>query len=237
MSEAQRERWADCEGYTFGMSVSSSRSTGQHSPLVFYTSSPRSSTEDSIATHDNGVFEASTRDPSVYNGLYDDAENNSGVLSNFSGQESSGTPTVCSQSSGKNKIRNKRVTRAELRTGGDSIVSSSGFIPRDVVLDDIHTEYGHMVPRGGATRNGNAGHLDDDSLEQSCLEQTSIGTSLHGTGECKPCLFMMSAIGCFRGTDCNFCHALSGHKRASKSKRDRIKRVVERSKHEMPLSR
>lgn len=36
--------------------------------------------------------------------------------------------------------------------------------------------------------------------------QISVGSVLHGTGDCKPCGFFWKAAGCLRGADCQHCH-------------------------------
>jgi hypothetical protein len=39
------------------------------------------------------------------------------------------------------------------------------------------------------------------------LTSPSIGSMLHGSGQCKPCLFFHRAEGCWKGRECSHCHA------------------------------
>lgn len=34
----------------------------------------------------------------------------------------------------------------------------------------------------------------------------SIGSQLHGTGNCRPCIFFVKQVGCMNGKNCEFCH-------------------------------
>lgn len=61
--------------------------------------------------------------------------------------------------------------------------------------------------------------------------QTSLGSVAHVAGECKPCLFINTKMGCQNGTNCQFCHF--PHKRQNKlrpckGKRDRYRQLVAR---------
>eukprot|EP00747_Dinoflagellata_sp_TGD_P200799 gnl/TRDRNA2_/TRDRNA2_74228_c0_seq1.p1 gnl/TRDRNA2_/TRDRNA2_74228_c0~~gnl/TRDRNA2_/TRDRNA2_74228_c0_seq1.p1 ORF type:complete len:236 (+),score=44.33 gnl/TRDRNA2_/TRDRNA2_74228_c0_seq1:51-758(+) len=61
---------------------------------------------------------------------------------------------------------------------------------------------------------------------QQHKEGWSKGSVLHGTGGCKPCLWLHTIRGCKFSSECEFCH-LDSHKsapRASKRKRDSVKR-------------
>jgi len=42
--------------------------------------------------------------------------------------------------------------------------------------------------------------------EDSKVGETSQGSQLHGTGECKPCAWFWKPQKCFRGADCGHCH-------------------------------
>uniref|UniRef100_A0A7S0FYH5 C3H1-type domain-containing protein n=1 Tax=Pyrodinium bahamense TaxID=73915 RepID=A0A7S0FYH5_9DINO len=43
-------------------------------------------------------------------------------------------------------------------------------------------------------------------LPASSVRQASVGSELHNLGECKPCLYLNSKVGCYNGQDCKFCH-------------------------------
>mmetsp|Transcript_9316 Transcript_9316/g.16811 ORF Transcript_9316/g.16811 Transcript_9316/m.16811 type:complete len:410 (+) Transcript_9316:183-1412(+) len=57
----------------------------------------------------------------------------------------------------------------------------------------------------------------------------SIGSELHATGECRPCLYLRAKSGCFNGENCKFCHFSHMKKsrpRPCKAKRAECKRIV-----------
>lgn len=56
-----------------------------------------------------------------------------------------------------------------------------------------------------------AGSSDEDTLttshsSRSSLSEVSKGSSLHGTGECKPCAWFWRPEGCRKGLSCGHCH-------------------------------
>lgn len=60
---------------------------------------------------------------------------------------------------------------------------------------------------------------------------TSIGSTLHDEGGCRPCLFVNAKIGCQNGTLCDFCHFPHKRKntpRPCKGKRDRYRKMIVR---------
>jgi len=60
---------------------------------------------------------------------------------------------------------------------------------------------------------------------------TSVGSQLHGSGRCRPCMFVHSSLGCAKGAYCEYCHLTHSRRtaqRPSKVKRDRFKAMVER---------
>lgn len=64
----------------------------------------------------------------------------------------------------------------------------------------------------------------------------SIGSAAHFTDSCRPCLFAHTRIGCREGENCTRCHFTHcGQRRArpSKGKRDRYRKLIERSIEEM----
>mmetsp|Transcript_10928 Transcript_10928/g.27382 ORF Transcript_10928/g.27382 Transcript_10928/m.27382 type:complete len:102 (-) Transcript_10928:225-530(-) len=71
-----------------------------------------------------------------------------------------------------------------------------------------------------------------------CGLLASIGSSKHGKGACKQCLFYLRPGGCMRGESCEFCHIQhsgGGHRRPCKAKRQRFKKIIEQ--HLMSLER
>jgi len=63
----------------------------------------------------------------------------------------------------------------------------------------------------------------------SMPEQWSKGSSQHDEGQCKPCHYVHTKLGCLNGKDCNFCHIPHTKKsrpRPCKTKRMQCKRIV-----------
>lgn len=59
----------------------------------------------------------------------------------------------------------------------------------------------------------------------------SIGSLAHSEGNCKPCLFVCTKVGCQNGMECEFCHFPHKRKnkpRPCKGKRDRYRKLVGR---------
>merc|ERR1711897_46896 len=58
----------------------------------------------------------------------------------------------------------------------------------------------------------------------------SIGSRLHATGECKPCLYVNTQGGCLKAENCDFCHMEHSKKsqrpRPCKAIRQRCKEIV-----------
>mmetsp|Transcript_128490 Transcript_128490/g.411842 ORF Transcript_128490/g.411842 Transcript_128490/m.411842 type:complete len:240 (-) Transcript_128490:277-996(-) len=63
-----------------------------------------------------------------------------------------------------------------------------------------------------------------------CGLLASIGSSKHGEGVCKQCLFHLRPGGCLRGELCEFCHIQhsgGARRRPCKAKRQRYKKIIE----------
>lgn len=84
----------------------------------------------------------------------------------------------------------------------------------------------------GSTRSTRS--TEEDSSNPASSNQIgtySIGGELHDAGQCKPCLFVHTQVGCTNGGACEFCHWV--HKRKSrprpcKGKRDRYRKLLTR---------
>eukprot|EP00930_Biecheleria_cincta_P087417 TRINITY_DN76650_c0_g1_i1.p1 TRINITY_DN76650_c0_g1~~TRINITY_DN76650_c0_g1_i1.p1 ORF type:complete len:314 (+),score=67.72 TRINITY_DN76650_c0_g1_i1:126-1067(+) len=62
-------------------------------------------------------------------------------------------------------------------------------------------------------------------------QPTSKGSIWHQEGNCRPCFFFKSPVGCSKGVECTFCHFHHRRRertRPCKSKRDRFKKLVDR---------
>lgn len=46
----------------------------------------------------------------------------------------------------------------------------------------------------------------------------SVGTMWHGTGRCRPCVFLHKDKGCVNGLDCTFCHACDAQEKRRRQK-------------------
>lgn len=76
--------------------------------------------------------------------------------------------------------------------------------------------------------NGMSNQVEGDNKQvEGDSQPLSIGSELHGSGTCRPCLYVTSAIGCLKGSACQFCHVphprkdrlrLTKHRRASMAK-------------------
>lgn len=60
-------------------------------------------------------------------------------------------------------------------------------------------------------------------------EFPSEGSKGHANSTCKPCMFVHTAIGCYKGVGCTFCHFHhKGHaRRPCKAKRERYRKLIE----------
>jgi len=163
---------------------------------------------------------------------------------------SSGTCTPRSSTSSKSRhsLRNMRLTREHLQklqcapskqhpTMEDMDASSSlcdapsTFISNTVVNSDVCTNIVQLDLPADILDNTDAGRVSPS------VSQWSVGSVGHDTGSCKPCMFLFSKTGCIVGPDCQFCHfshSRSTVPRPSKSKRDRIKRLLSSLTQEEP---
>eukprot|EP00747_Dinoflagellata_sp_TGD_P215464 gnl/TRDRNA2_/TRDRNA2_88148_c1_seq1.p1 gnl/TRDRNA2_/TRDRNA2_88148_c1~~gnl/TRDRNA2_/TRDRNA2_88148_c1_seq1.p1 ORF type:complete len:174 (+),score=27.24 gnl/TRDRNA2_/TRDRNA2_88148_c1_seq1:2-523(+) len=69
----------------------------------------------------------------------------------------------------------------------------------------------------------------DTAPQPSTPYMRSKGSVTHDAGECKPCLWLTSKVGCFQGAECNFCHLSHPKKsrsRPCKAKRTQCKKLV-----------
>jgi len=81
-----------------------------------------------------------------------------------------------------------------------------------------------------------AGYVPPSSVEGAApplLEgMPSVGSALHESGKCKPCLFLKGKLGCDKGAECRFCHLhhkRSANPRPCKGKREWYKKLIARS--------
>ncbi|CAK0858356.1 unnamed protein product, partial [Prorocentrum cordatum] len=98
---------------------------------------------------------------------------------------------------------------------------------------DVHTGSGRAVSREDHDE------VTDDELAALMLrmpkgdngELTSVGSTKHAEGTCKPCAFFSTQVGCQKGIRCDFCHILHRRKdrrRLGKQKRERYRDLISR---------
>jgi hypothetical protein len=89
--------------------------------------------------------------------------------------------------------------------------------PQCLLRDSLH--YG--VAATGLTlpslRDGVSEGLPSIGAAAHATGQASLGSTLHGTGSCKPCAWFWKPEGCSNGAECRHCHTCSkGEIRARK---------------------
>lgn len=103
------------------------------------------------------------------------------------------------------KLRNKPLHREQLahirQCGGDQspACSSSSPATRSELGDELED------------RKGSKGRFSDGASDFAqvlgiAVQLPSAGSALHHAGKCRPCLFLLSMVGCEKGADCTFCH-------------------------------
>jgi len=55
-------------------------------------------------------------------------------------------------------------------------------------------------------------------IPETATEFPSVGSSLHGTGQCKPCAWFHKPGGCLRGKQCRHCHTCASNEVAQRKK-------------------
>jgi len=67
-----------------------------------------------------------------------------------------------------------------------------------------------------STTTGETEHGAASGSEQEAAP--NMGSSLHGTGKCKPCAWFWKSVGCQKGQDCGFCHRCPEGERKDRKK-------------------
>jgi len=127
-----------------------------------------------------------------------------------------------------------------------SQLDSSGTIRHSVRMDSSQSR---ESSRGShiASSNDSRSDISNDwrSMGASTVSNEapsgtwpSVGSELHPTGSCRPCLFSHTAIGCSNGSACDYCHLNHRRQRGTrpcKAKRDRFKAIAEREARQAGL--
>lgn len=71
-------------------------------------------------------------------------------------------------------------------------------------LESSEDKRGEKASSSGGPSRGRGHVLSSLLMEQSAA--TSVGSSLHYSGQCKPCRFITFSSGCRNKADCPFCH-------------------------------
>lgn len=79
--------------------------------------------------------------------------------------------------------------------------------------------------------NGSASWPDASGGEAAAqaAQVWSVGSELHQSGQCKPCVYFNNEAGCLKGSKCKFCHLCrkrKGRQRPCKSTRNQCKQVA-----------
>mmetsp|Transcript_76058 Transcript_76058/g.131781 ORF Transcript_76058/g.131781 Transcript_76058/m.131781 type:complete len:238 (+) Transcript_76058:112-825(+) len=134
----------------------------------------------------------------------------------------------CSSSASRSTEAKPRRTAADT-PAGSSFHHASGPAPEDSALPD-HAD------------DGEASHDEHDEQDGEMPvmgelgDLPSVGSAEHFLNTCRPCLFAHSKIGCPQGSQCLWCHfyhRISRKPRPCKKKRERYRKLMERSECEM----
>lgn len=128
----------------------------------------------------------------------------------------------------------------------DSEASSSG---RKMDTAEVVPPY-HVVHSSVGSSDNHCSELDEgedkdedtepQSRDHAQIEESqtsdlapdipSVGSIGHDTRTCKPCMFVSSEVGCWKGVNCTFCHFKHGVRanRPCKAKRSRYRKLIER---------
>lgn len=64
---------------------------------------------------------------------------------------------------------------------------------------------------------------EEVAVEENDPRLATEGSSLHASGQCKPCYFFQAGKGCTNGSSCRFCHYHTGTRRKRPGRRERAK--------------
>mmetsp|Transcript_77249 Transcript_77249/g.151532 ORF Transcript_77249/g.151532 Transcript_77249/m.151532 type:complete len:289 (+) Transcript_77249:90-956(+) len=214
-----------------------------------------------VERHDDGLAERPAEPPQIggnlhllWGGVPDDGQSDEttrSVHTAGSSVEHEGMP----DSSRRRRGAKPTLRRPVSSTSGGASHADSSETPRLVVdaadsscsresAAGVHTSQNHLVFPDDSTSDVSIdGRSATNSTEEPLAHGSgkargtwpSVGSELHSSGTCKPCLFKHTAIGCSKGAACEFCHL--GHRRSRatrpcKAKRERYKAIAEREARE-----
>lgn len=134
----------------------------------------------------------------------------------------------------RGELRHDRQWRSEGSTSCEIYTSSQGFSSEtsSPYVSTTSSELAMYRRESGASSAFAVDAFGNPSGPPSSSGNLlSAGTCqiLHDCGDCKPCLFVQTPVGCKEGSDCSFCHlrhSRSKFPRPGKGKRDRFKRYL-----------
>mmetsp|Transcript_49637 Transcript_49637/g.111599 ORF Transcript_49637/g.111599 Transcript_49637/m.111599 type:complete len:213 (+) Transcript_49637:137-775(+) len=154
-------------------------------------------------------------DPIPRHVMWGEPELDTSHTSNSSSQSQSSN--VDGSQSGK---KTKKIVNAKL-----TVVRNQGV----QILQESSTD--GSASGGKPAQEANPANAVDEAEASSGAADAlpSVGSANHGSGKCKPCMFLTTPMSCARGYDCAFCHAAHDRfntPRPCKGKRDRFKKLV-----------
>jgi hypothetical protein len=121
------------------------------------------------------------------------------------------------------KLHNRALTKEQMGANKSSQGDTSGFSSDGTT----HTSMESSTLHSAVESSSESGQVEHSGQ----IGVASLGSARHDFGECKPCLFVNTNVGCQNGAGCDFCHFT--HKRKSKprpckGKRDRYRKLLTR---------
>jgi len=172
------------------------------------------------------------------------------IPSGMARSRSSGELSRSSQGSGSQRGDDPRLTSLRCAPSGSNLPSSATGAKQVVppggsmFVDEVPMER-MALPHGDARLGSHqSSHLQDNETDAGddggdiavgvdaegwSGPLPSMGSELHATGECRPCLYLRAKSGCFNGENCKFCHfshVKKSRPRPCKAKRAECKRIV-----------
>jgi len=162
-----------------------------------------------------GAFRADDAKHIIWGGV----ENLNGSTSGDTGNSGTGSGSEqSSERTGKKKIKNRpmRTDEITMLSCSSNSTQGSGSAARQAEGSNLRQSSGGSQTAPTAPATGSQ-------------DLPSVGSALHESGRCKPCLFLHEVMGCKTAERCPFCHLPHNRRniaRQSKGKRDRFRKLV-----------
>lgn len=157
-------------------------------------------------------------------------------------REKASAASLVPTSEDKSSVSRHEVIVASLTPSGDGGGHTQPFVTPD------NEDHKVWTSRSGTDASSSHNHSQPDRKEEEVAARApgqhaegraSVGSQLHDAGQCRPCLFVHTQVGCQNGIACDFCHFHHRRKdkpRPCKGKRDRHKKLVGRMQAMMELN-